>query len=181
VVACIAAKHMLTLNCTEKDMVWADRLCCRKSCAKVTMNRLDELPLSASNSSSLGFPTASRSLETFGFKFSSGGAHISRTMMLAELRAVLDDVPKGSSTANYREAILGRNVLGKTTDSTRQKSLRHLRELYALDETTPIFGLLRKLHASGVVRVKSKWFCLTYFAPLERSFGIKIIAPTLSS
>ena len=38
-------------------------------------------------------------------------------------------------------------MLGKDTDSTRQKSLRHLRELYALDEATPIFGLLRKLHA----------------------------------
>jgi hypothetical protein len=37
--------------------------------------------------------------------------------------------------------------LGKNTDSTREKSLRHLRELYALDEATPIFGLLRRLHA----------------------------------
>ena len=68
-------------------------------------------------------------------------------MMLAELGAVLANVPQGSGAADYREAILQRNVLGKTTDSTRQKSLRHLRELYALDEATPIFGLLRKLHA----------------------------------
>ncbi len=67
--------------------------------------------------------------------------------MLAELRAVLDDVPKGSSAADYREAILERNVLGKTTDSTRRESQRRLRELYALDEATPIFGLLRKLRA----------------------------------
>ena len=36
---------------------------------------------------------------------------------------------------------------GKTTDSTRRESLRRLRELYALDEATPIFGLLRKLYA----------------------------------
>ena len=52
----------------------------------------------------------------------------------AELGAVLANVPQGSGAADYREAILQRNVLGKTTDSTRQKSLRHLRELYALDE-----------------------------------------------
>ena len=97
--------------------------------------------------SSLGFPSASPGLETFGFKFSSGGAHISRTMMLTELGTVLANVPKGSSAAYYRDAILQRNVLGKTTDSTRQKSLRHLRELYALEEATPIFGLLRKLYA----------------------------------
>ena len=69
-------------------------------------------------------------------------------MMLAELDAVLANVPRGSGAADYREAILQRNVLGKITDSTRQKSLRHLRELYALDESIPIFGLLRKLHAA---------------------------------
>jgi hypothetical protein len=86
-------------------------------------------------------------LETFGLKFSSGGAHISRTMMLAELDALLANVPRGSKAGDYRDAILQRNVLGKTTDSTRQKSLRHLRELYALDEAMPIFGLLRKLYA----------------------------------
>ena len=99
------------------------------------------------NLSSPIFPAASPALETFGLKFSSGGAHISRTMMLAELDAVLAAVPVGSDADDYRDAILQRNVLGKTTDSTRQKSLRHLRELYSLNEPTTIFGLLRKLHA----------------------------------
>ena len=94
-----------------------------------------------------GFPVATPALESFGIKFSAGGAHISRTMMLAELSAVLAAVPVGSNSADYRAAILRRNVLGKTTGSTRQKSLRHLRELYALDETIPIFGLLRRLQA----------------------------------
>jgi hypothetical protein len=68
-------------------------------------------------------------------------------MMLAELSAVLAKVPQGSGAASYREAILRQNVLGKITESTRRKSLRHLRELYALDEAIPIFGLLRKLYA----------------------------------
>jgi hypothetical protein len=68
--------------------------------------------------------------------------------MLAELGTVLANVPQGrSDAADYREAILKRNALGKSTDSTRQKSLRHLRELYALDESRPIFGLMRRLHA----------------------------------
>jgi hypothetical protein len=109
------------------------------------MTRLDNLRLTVSGFSPLSFPAASPALETFGIKFSSGGAHISRTMMLAELSAVLANVPQGSGAADYREAILQRNVLGKTTDSTRRESLRRLRELYALDEATPIFGLLRKL------------------------------------
>ncbi len=93
------------------------------------------------------FPDASQALESFGFKFSSGGEHNSRTMMLAELAAVLAAVPFGSAVADYREAILQRNALGKATDSTRKESLRRLRELYALDEAKPIFGLLRKLYA----------------------------------
>lgn len=104
----------------------------------------------ASSLSSLGFPVPSSTLESFGLKFSAGGAHISRTMMLAELEAMLAAVPVGSDAAAYRDAILQRNVLGKNTDSTRQKSLRHLRELYAIDEATPIFGLLRKLHCMDV-------------------------------
>src|SRR5262249_27355145 len=97
---------------------------------------------------SFGSRTASPALEKFGFKFSFGGAHISRTMMLNELGAILTNVPQGSEPISYREAILLRNVLAKTTDSTRQKSLRHLRELYALEEATPIFGLLRALYAT---------------------------------
>ncbi len=66
--------------------------------------------------------------------------------MLAELAAALAAVPPVSGSNEYRAAIIDRNVLGKNTVSTRQKSLRHLRELYALDEGTPLFGLLRKLH-----------------------------------
>ena len=97
------------------------------------------------------FPSATHYLEEFGMKFSAGGAHISRTMMLKELDAILAAVPVGSNTDDYREAILQRNVLGKTTDSTRQKSLRHLRELYALDEAKPIFKLLRKLHGIDIM------------------------------
>lgn len=54
-------------------------------------------------------------------------------------------------TTDYREAITQQNALEKTTDSTRQKSLRHLRELYALDEGTPIFGLMRELHRMDAV------------------------------
>lgn len=102
--------------------------------------------ISNSEWETLGFPTATPALEKLGLKFSSGGSHISRTMMLAELESVLVSVPSGSNAADYRDAILMRNVLAKTTESTRQKSLRHLRELYALDESVSIFALLRKLN-----------------------------------
>ena len=97
-------------------------------------------------SSALGFPIASIELERFGLKFSDGGPHISRTMMLAELTTVLGAMKRGASADDYREAILVRNVLSKATISTRGESLRRLRELYALDEARPIFGLLTKLY-----------------------------------
>jgi len=93
------------------------------------------------------FPAPTPALEKFGFKFSAGGAHISRTMMLAELESILTSVPSGASASDYRDAILVRNVLAKATESTQRESLRRLRELYALDEAVPIFGLLRKLNA----------------------------------
>ena len=67
--------------------------------------------------------------------------------MLVELGAVLARVPKGAGAGDYRAAVLQENILGKTTESTRQKSLRHLRELYVLDEAAPIFGLLRRLES----------------------------------
>jgi hypothetical protein len=69
-------------------------------------------------------------------------------MMLAELTLVLNAVGMGSPPESYREAILGRNVLGKPTDSTRQKSFRHLRELYGLSEVVPLFAALRRLHGA---------------------------------
>lgn len=100
-----------------------------------------------SRTPSLELPPAASDLKAFGIKSSGGGTHISRTTMLPELDILLEAVSQGASADDYRDAILQRNVLGKTTDSTRQKTLRHLRELYVLDEKVPIFGLLRKLHA----------------------------------
>jgi hypothetical protein len=91
------------------------------------------------------FPHASVGLEAFGLKSRDGGAHISRTMMLAELEAVLAAVPTHGTAADYRDAVLNQNALGKTTASTRDKSLRHLRELYALDPAVPLFSALRRL------------------------------------
>jgi len=91
-------------------------------------------------------PQDSPNLAEFGLKFFAGNTHISRTMMLQELDALLQAMPRGSNAADYRDAICERNILGKTTVSTRQKSLRHLRELYVLDENVPIFRLLRRLY-----------------------------------
>ncbi len=69
--------------------------------------------------------------------------HASRTMMFGELSLLLDAVPADGEPADYRRAVLEENVLLKKSDSTREKSLRHLRELYALDNGDPVFSAMR--------------------------------------
>ena len=100
-----------------------------------------------SNEVKVAFPHPTEVLTGFGFKFSPGGSHISRTMMLHELTVLLATVPGDAVSADYADAIVGRNVLNKGTESTRVKSLRHLRELYGLSPEIPIFYALRQLQA----------------------------------
>ncbi len=61
-------------------------------------------------------------------------------MMLGELGLLLEAVPAGSSPVDYRRAVLEDNVLLKGSAPTRKKSLRHLRELYVLDERDILFS-----------------------------------------
>src|SRR5215203_278080 len=74
-------------------------------------------------------------------------AHASRTMMFSELELLLDAVPAGAYPEEYRQAVLEENVLLKGAATTRAKSWRHLRELYILDESHPLFRTLRMLWA----------------------------------
>jgi hypothetical protein len=65
--------------------------------------------------------------------------------MLAELAHLLESVTPSADRAAYWEAILEGNVLGKRTGRNRLLSAKHLRELYGLDPTLPIFRALRTL------------------------------------
>ena len=71
--------------------------------------------------------------------------HASKTMMLSELSLLLEAVPTDASDGDYRRAVLEDNVLLKKSDSTRKKSLKHLRELYVLDRSDHLFAALRTL------------------------------------
>lgn len=74
----------------------------------------------------------------------SGGAHTSRTMLLADLTSVLAACPANASLPDYRHAVIDDNVAGKDSLSSRQRTFRYLRELYRLDVEDPTFrGLLR--------------------------------------
>lgn len=69
--------------------------------------------------------------------------HTSRTMMLHDLELILEWVGADAPALIYEEAIMEGNVLGKPTRSTRQRTAKRLRELYALDPRCTLFRLLR--------------------------------------
>jgi hypothetical protein len=81
--------------------------------------------------------------ERAGFRSDAQSVHGSRTIMLRDLRALLDAVPAIASYHDYERAILEDNVLGKRTASTRLWAWKKLRELYALDPSVPLFRYLR--------------------------------------
>ncbi len=93
----------------------------------------------------LSLAEPNKRLESFGFKLTDGGAHISRTMMLEEITRLIGSTPPRATIGEYREAVVEGNVLGKATETTRHKTFRHLRELYALSETVPVFAIYREL------------------------------------
>ena len=82
--------------------------------------------------------------EELGFRSDAESVPESRTIMTSELSLILDGLPADSVAKRYRNAIIDENLLGKATRSTRLKAARHLRNLYALDPSNPVFRLLRQ-------------------------------------
>ena len=92
-----------------------------------------------------GPDTAVGAAEKIGFRIGAKGAHTSRTMMLAELRATLEAVPAGADRSGYVSAIVDENCTHKSTAATRKLTNQRLSEFYALDPRVPIFRVLRKV------------------------------------
>lgn len=80
-----------------------------------------------------------------GFRLGDKGTHTSRTIMLAELTALLDSVPNSATRADYASAIIESNCLDKATSSTRRLTNQRIGELYALDPSVALFRVLRRL------------------------------------
>lgn len=81
----------------------------------------------------------------WGFRSGDRGTHTSRTIMLDELSHLLDAVPVDAVRADYADAVIAHNCLGKRTTATRKLSLQRLTELYALDPQVILFRVLRDL------------------------------------
>jgi hypothetical protein len=84
----------------------------------------------------------SHDLERFGFSANRTGGHMSRSMMLTEIRQLQQTLPLDASQDDFRSAIEKRNVLAKPTQSSRHGSYRHLVEL---DVQKPLFRAFRRL------------------------------------
>ena len=68
----------------------------------------------------------------------------SHTIGIPHLVELLREVPSNAPAEQYRQAVVEGNVLGRPTLAGRQRSFRHLRELYFLDPTRPEFTALRR-------------------------------------
>ena len=68
-------------------------------------------------------------------------------MMLQELAEICRSMPEAAAPSDYQRAIEQENLLGKPTFGSRQKTYRHLVELYSLNPELPLFRVLRRLAA----------------------------------
>lgn len=78
-----------------------------------------------------------------GFKTTVGGAHVSRTMMQSELALLLDACAENASQADYRQAVVDLNCLGKRSGSTRALTWGHLVDLYGVSPDQLVFRAMR--------------------------------------
>lgn len=80
-----------------------------------------------------------------GFVLGSLRTTASHTIAVPHLIDLLRAVPPDAPQERYREAVVDNNVLGRPTQAGRQRSFRHLRELYFLDPSRQEFAALRRL------------------------------------
>ena len=80
--------------------------------------------------------------EVYGFRIKPTGTHLSRTMMLQDLRVVLSACAKCSSSTQYQATIVDDNILAKPTARSARMSFDRLRELYAFERALRIFRAL---------------------------------------
>jgi hypothetical protein len=112
-----------------------------------------------------------------GFKSGSGGAHSARTMMLADLTALLSRAPTQTKRDDFNKLAIDENCLGKKTTSNRWLTARHLADLYGLDESVTVFRLLRFFwNADQSARAMLALLCANARDTLLRLSAKKVLA-----
>ena len=117
-------------------------------------------------------------LERLGFRYAPGGVHLSKTMMLAELRGVMDGVAT-PQPAEIERAVITDNILAKATGTARRLALSRLITLYGLAKAFPIQAVaLRLWRRSQSGRPLLALLCALVREPLLRdTAGVVLAAP----
>jgi hypothetical protein len=110
----------------------------------------------------------------FGFSYNRTGGHMARSMMLQELEGICRSMPEESAPSDYQRAIEQENLLGKPTFGSRQKTYRHLVELYGLNPSLPLFRVLRRLATEDPVSTPLMGMicCFCRDSQLRQSFSL---------
>ena len=98
--------------------------------------------------------------------------------MLADVSALMNELPASTTYAEYEQAIVEQNLLGKPTASTRLWAWKKLRELYALDPSVPVFRVFRQLWDAEQPESKP---VLALTAALARDALLRATAPAIIS
>lgn len=88
--------------------------------------------------------------DSLGFSKASLGGHSARSMMFLEMQALVRAMPLSVTMNDFIKAIVEENALEKPTMSSRKKSLRHLMELYGMDQSGALFRVMWQLGHSDI-------------------------------
>jgi hypothetical protein len=115
-----------------------------------------------------------KQVNSFGFSNASVGGHSARSMMFLEMRILVRSMPFASARSDFTKAIVDENVLEKPTQGSREKSLRHLTELYGLDPSKVLFRVLWQLGHSDLDSLPQLCLVCAYArdAQLRHSFEL---------
>lgn len=124
----------------------------------------------------------SKKIQSLGFREGISSVHTSRTMMLAELSLVLEQVDKNATTDAYLAAVVDHNILGKRTQTTRKRSAQRLMELYSLDRNCAVFRLLRHFwSADPLARPLLAYLVAAARDPLLRDMTAFVVATPVNT
>ncbi len=111
-----------------------------------------------------------RSAAAYGLRIKPTGTHLSSTLKLDELRALLTGLPESAKEVDYKAAVIDQNALVKPTASACRITFERLRELYGLDPNMLVFRALKDLwDADGSAQPMIALLCSTARDPILRA------------
>jgi hypothetical protein len=114
-------------------------------------------------------------LSPLGFSPNRTGGHMARSMMLQEITELCRTTPVDMVLQDYQRMIVEDNLLGKPTLSSRQKTHRHLVELYGLEPSLPLFRIFRKLADEDPLSIPLMGMVCTFCRDLQLRHSFTLI------